>query len=251
MQSGLFGNTLLDALLADRPAAADRVLSEARTIDLVAGQVLQQAGRPIEFVCFPLSGILAMAWTLDEGGCVSVLGVGRTGAIHATLDIDLDRATCGIVAPMQGRAILIPAPAWQEFATGDAQARLHLDRYLGQLLTRSHRALACLMKHDVESRLCGWLLDLDDWERGRPISITHEGLARLLGVRRTTVTLMARTLQDAGIIWYRRGLIEVVDRHALRLASCECRRPAGGTGHDACASLGAGHAGEQVPEPSP
>ena len=44
----------------------------------------------------------------------------------------------------------------------------------------------------------------------------------MLGVKRTSVTLHARTLQQAGMIKYSRGHIQIVDVEALEEAVCEC-----------------------------
>ena len=44
----------------------------------------------------------------------------------------------------------------------------------------------------------------------------------MLGVQRTTVNLVARELQSAGLIRYRRGRIEIVDRSGLEKKACEC-----------------------------
>jgi len=41
-------------------------------------------------------------------------------------------------------------------------------------------------------------------------------------VRRTSVSLTAHALQDAGIIRYRRGIIDILDLERLRKISCEC-----------------------------
>ena len=44
----------------------------------------------------------------------------------------------------------------------------------------------------------------------------------MLGVRRTSVTLVASTLQRAGFIQYRRGHIRVIDVEGLQESACEC-----------------------------
>jgi Mn-dependent DtxR family transcriptional regulator len=46
----------------------------------------------------------------------------------------------------------------------------------------------------------------------------------MLGVRRPSVTVAARTLQKAGVIEYERGRITVTNRRGLEETSCECYR---------------------------
>jgi DNA-binding GntR family transcriptional regulator len=74
----------------------------------------------------------------------------------------------------------------------------------------------------MEARLCRWLLQTHDCMEGNAIPLTQEFLAQMLGARRTTVTLAAKLLQSAGLIRYRRGLIQIVDRPKLEKLSCEC-----------------------------
>ncbi|HEY6603406.1 MAG TPA: helix-turn-helix domain-containing protein, partial [Xanthobacteraceae bacterium] len=57
---------------------------------------------------------------------------------------------------------------------------------------------------------------------GGAIPLTQEFLGQMLGVRRTTVTIAAQLLQSAGLIRYRRGLIQIVNRPQLEELSCEC-----------------------------
>jgi hypothetical protein len=52
--------------------------------------------------------------------------------------------------------------------------------------------------------------------------LSHEFLAMMLGVRRQSVTLVAGTLQKAGLVVYKHGHITVLDRKQLEAGSCEC-----------------------------
>ena len=70
--------------------------------------------------------------------------------------------------------------------------------------------------------MCRWLLRIRDLTQSDEIKLTQEFLAQMLGVRRTSVTLVAGTLQRAGLISYRRGKIEITDVEAMRASSCEC-----------------------------
>ena len=52
--------------------------------------------------------------------------------------------------------------------------------------------------------------------------LSHEFLATMLGSSRPTVTLIAGTLQQAGLIRYRHGHMTILDREGLEAAACEC-----------------------------
>jgi CRP-like cAMP-binding protein len=84
------------------------------------------------------------------------------------------------------------------------------------------QATACNAAHSVEQRLARWLLLAQDRINKDEFPLTQEFVAMMLGASRPTVTLVAGTLQEAGLIKYRRGYVTIVDRESLEAASCEC-----------------------------
>lgn len=220
------GNAILDSIVSAEPAAA-ALLRETHQIDVAAGARLQQADEPVASTYFLTSGVLSLYLPLEDGVEVHTAATGADGAVYACSGMNLDKAAYSVVATLPAHAICIEARRWRDFLRESAFADDLLSRYADHLLTSSQQALACLMMHDVESRLCHWLLKLHAWQQGRPIAITHRGLAQLLGVRRTTITLIAQGLQFAGIIAYTRGTIHIRDPYALQQASCECHRLGG------------------------
>ena len=90
------------------------------------------------------------------------------------------------------------------------------------LLIQVQQTAACNALHAVEARLSRWLLQARDRLDSNTIALTHEFLSQMLGVRRTTVTVVANVLQQAGLIRYHRGQIEIVDRPGLEARACEC-----------------------------
>ena len=76
--------------------------------------------------------------------------------------------------------------------------------------------------HEVDARLCRWLLRARDLSGSNQLPFTQEFLAEMLGVQRTSVTTVARTLQEAGLVRYKRGKIEILDVEGLREGACEC-----------------------------
>src|SRR5262252_4183017 len=92
----------------------------------------------------------------------------------------------------------------------------------GLTLVQVQQTAACNALHPVEARLSRWLLRARDRLESNSIKLTHEFLSQMLGVRRTTVTVVANMLQQAGLIRYHRGHIEIVDRRGLEARACEC-----------------------------
>jgi CRP-like cAMP-binding protein len=97
-----------------------------------------------------------------------------------------------------------------------------VSRYLQGYLFLAMQSTACMALHHVQERCCRWLLMTHDRVREDQFELSHEFLAMMLGTTRPTVTLVAGTLQQAGMIKYRHGRITIVDRAALEGASCEC-----------------------------
>jgi CRP-like cAMP-binding protein len=90
------------------------------------------------------------------------------------------------------------------------------------LFAQAQQSAACNATHVIESRLCRWLLRAADLHGRDELPLTQEYIAQMLGVRRTSVTVVARTLQEAGMIRYTRGNIKLLDLPALRESACEC-----------------------------
>ena len=97
-------------------------------------------------------------------------------------------------------------------------------RYAQALVGVIMQSTACNAVHVVEERLARWLLMAHDRMGTDAFPLTQEFVAMMLGAARPTVTIVAGTLQKAGLITYQRGIVTIVDRKALEAASCECYR---------------------------
>ena len=104
----------------------------------------------------------------------------------------------------------------------DAHARNLLVSYSETLLSQVQQSVACNALHSTAERMCRWLLMMHDRAEGEALPYTHEFLSNMLGTNRKSVTLAAQALQASGLITYRRGKIQVLDRPGLEKASCEC-----------------------------
>src|SRR5215471_11029231 len=147
--------------------------------------------------------------------------IGRAGVIGASAGLGARAATRAIVQ-LPGTAAWLSASHFHAAANQSQAIRDLIVRYSDLLLAQVQQSVACNALHALEARLCRWLLQTHDCIDGDAIPLTQEFLGQMLGVRRTTVTIAARLLQNAGLIRYRRGLIHIVDRPALEDISCEC-----------------------------
>ena len=94
--------------------------------------------------------------------------------------------------------------------------------YQSTVYFQAQQTAACQALHQVEARMCRWLLRAQDAVGGETLNLTQEFLSHMLGVRRTSVSGSANKLQEEGLITYKRGVIRIVDRKGLEKRSCEC-----------------------------
>jgi CRP-like cAMP-binding protein len=128
------------------------------------------------------------------------------------------------VVPLPGFAFAVDAFRFQTALQDHAKLRAACEAYAQAFLANLLQNVACNACHRVEQRCARWLLMCDDQAEDGSFELTQEYLAEMLGVRRSTVTVVARSLQSAGLICYHRGAIRVVDRRRLEAVACECYR---------------------------
>jgi CRP-like cAMP-binding protein len=193
-----------------------------RTIALERGVMLHDVGEEIEHVYFPHNGMVSLVAVMQSGATVETATIGRGGVVGASAGLGA-RSTFGrAVVQLPGTAAWLSGAQFRAAANQSQAIRDLIVRYNDLLLAQVQQAVACNALHALEARLSRWLLQTHDCVDGDAISLTQEFLGQMLGVRRTTVTLSARLLQSAGLIRYRRGLIQIVDRARLEDISCEC-----------------------------
>jgi len=113
------------------------------------------------------------------------------------------------------------APLREEFSKSADLQNLFVS-FSETLLSQIMQTVGCNSLHSVEERLSRWLLMMHDRAEGEQLTYTHEFLARIMGSNRTSITLAAQNLKNAGIINYRRGMMQIEDRAGLEAVSCEC-----------------------------
>jgi CRP-like cAMP-binding protein len=193
-----------------------------RTIPLERGAMLYDAGEEIEHVYFPHSGMVSLVAVMQNGATVETATIGRAGVIGASAGLGARSTIARAIVQLPGTAAWISASQFHTAAAQSPALRDLIVRHNDVLLAQVQQSVACNALHGLEARLCRWLLQTHDCIDGNVIPLTQEFLGQMLGVRRTTVTIAARLLQSAGLIRYRRGHIQILDRAALEDIACEC-----------------------------
>jgi CRP-like cAMP-binding protein len=193
-----------------------------KSVALDHGAVLHEQGAPVETVYFPLSGAVSLLAVMQSGEAVETSIVGNEGAIGLFAEFGPWQACTRATVQAPGAAESVPAAVFKIVASNNERIRRLMHRYKETLSAQTQQSVACNALHSVEERVARWLLQLADRIDNVELPITQDALSQMLGVRRTTVTLIAQKLQDDGIIRYRRGRIVVTDRAALQGLACEC-----------------------------
>jgi CRP-like cAMP-binding protein len=214
-------NLLLSALNRDDYALLRPHLAEIR---LKQKAVLQEANSPITHAYFPLDGMISLLATFETGEEIEIAAIGREGAVGTRPGLPPQLAFAKAIVQLPGTALKIEIGKFQE-AARKSIAITHVATCANEVMAINlQQSAACNALHGLESRLARWLLHCHDRIGSNDLPLAQEFLSQMLGVRRTTVTLAAHTLQQAGMISYRRGKVQITDRKALEAVSCDCYR---------------------------
>lgn len=212
-------NHLLGAFPAQEYA---RVAGDLEWMPMPLGLVLCESGARMEYVYFPTTSIVSLLYVLKDGASAEIGVVGNEGVVGISLFMGGETTPSRAVVRCAGHGYRMKAHLLlQEFNRGGPVLRLLL-RYTQSLITQMTQTAVCNRHHSVEQQLCRALLLSLDRMAGHSLKMTQELIASMLGVRREGVTAAAGDLQRAGLISYRRGHIDVLDRDGLENAVCEC-----------------------------
>ncbi|MFZ0055870.1 MAG: Crp/Fnr family transcriptional regulator [Pseudolabrys sp.] len=212
-------NQLLGAI---EPASRKRIDPHLEPITLKLGAVVCEAGGLLKHAYFPQGSVLSLLTVLENGSAIETANIGREGAfgLFAAMysRVSFNRCIVQLVGPM----VRCPIEVVQSEFKASEHLRDLFVSFSETLLSQVQQTVACNAMHTTEERMCRWLLMMHDRAEGETLTYTHEFLANILGTNRKSVTLAAQSMQNAGLISYRRGTMQVLDRAGLEKASCEC-----------------------------
>jgi CRP-like cAMP-binding protein len=213
------GNLLLASLSPSDAAALEPHL---KPVHLEHEKVLFEAGGEVTDIYFPTGAIVSLVVGLSSGEVIEAAMVGKDGVVGASAALGGNIPVNQGIVQLAGPALMCNVDVLKSAAFQSRSLLSALFRHEQTVYAQASQSAACMAAHQVEARLCRWLLRARDLADNDSLQFTQEFLAEMLGVKRTSVTLHARTLQQAGMIKYSRGKIQITDLEALQDTVCEC-----------------------------
>lgn len=193
-------------------------------VSLSLKRVLFNPNEPIEHVHFVRSGVVSLVANMEDRTVVELATVGNEGMVGLSVFLGADAIPVQAFVQIPGHATRMPADQFKAAIGSSHRLPELLNRYTQALFLQIAQGAACNRVHSIEERCARWLLLTHDRVDSDHFELTQEFLGQMLGVRRPSVNVAARTLQQAGLIRYSRGNITVLDRAGLEAAACECYR---------------------------
>ena len=204
------------------PVAAGLLKPLLRTIIVEHGDVLHASNGEIEFAYFPQSCIISVLARTEQGQTAETSIVGREGMIGSSCIHGITTSFAESVVQVGGEAARVSASDVHRVGQASESFRKLVALFDLSLLAQSQQSTACQALHQVESRAARWLLQCRKRLGSNDIRLTQEFFGQMLGVQRTTINLVERTLQSAGLIEIGRGRIAILDVDGLKAVSCDC-----------------------------
>ena len=194
----------------------------SRELELTAGQLIYEADARVDAVYFPRGSVISLVSTLSTGQSVEAAMVGRDGMIGASAALDGKISLSRAVVQMGGLATVCTPDDFKSVAMKSERLHSVIIRHEQAVYAQALQSVACNVTHPVESRLARWMLRARDLSQSDTLPFTQEFLAEMLGVQRTSISPVAHSLQEAGLIKYTRGSIQITNAGGLHDVACEC-----------------------------
>jgi CRP-like cAMP-binding protein len=215
------GNRLLARL---PPEEYQRLFPRLQPVPLALKHVVYEVRSSIDFAYFPSRGVISALTLMEDGRAIEVATIGDEGMVGLPLLVGAKTTANRMIVQVPGEALRMAEDVLREEVSRDSALRRLLVLYHTAFLAQVSQAVACNGLHSVYQRCCRWLLMTQDRAHSDVFPMTHEFLAEMLGVRRSTVSEVLEPFQEKGLIRYSRGRFTVLDRDGLMAGSCECYR---------------------------
>ena len=198
------------------------LLSQAELVQLNFADLLCKPGESYQYVYFPLTAFISLIAKLPKHPALEMGLIGYEGMLGATTLLGTRQVPSEAIIQGSGQAWRLPIETFEGLLAQNTNLKQIVETYLYTLLCQLSQNAVCAHFHSIESRLARWLLMSHDRIQTDELYLTHQFLADMLGVRRSSITEAAGNLQLRGSISYNRGRLHILDRQALLARCCSC-----------------------------
>ena len=216
------GNQIHNEILLGLSADCGELLSKLEYVRLKVHNVLFEPGDALKSVYFGNSGMISILSVFPDGKSVEVGLVGKEGFVGLPLLVGFQTASTRAVSQLDATAFRVNGETLMALLPRCPELQQRLEQYSQISTMQVTQIAACNRLHEVHERLARWLLMCSDRVSSNDLALTQEFLGQMLGTRRSSVTVAAGILQEAGIITTARGDVKIVSRKKLEDAACEC-----------------------------
>ena len=184
--------------------------------------VLYEAEEAPTHAYFMTTGIASVVSTMSSGATAEVGVVGREGIVGSMQLLGPGLVPTHCFMQLDGTALKIPFSELNKAFRSSEEIRDRILEFIQEQALSLSQLAGCNRFHESEERLARWLLMVQDRTQSDVLNLTQEFLAMMLGSQRSTVTLVAGSLQRSGLIEYQRGRVKILNRANLEAAACDC-----------------------------
>jgi CRP-like cAMP-binding protein len=215
--------TVSNKVLASLPQEEFALIQpHLKTCFFKLGQVIYHEGDSINYVYFPKYGMISLLSMTEDGNTVEIAYTSREGMLGLPIILGRNEMPYQALAQSKVECLYVEAEIIVKLFNELKVFRNIVLRYVFALMKQLSQTGVCNHFHTVETRLCRWLLIMSENSKSNTLQLTQEFLSHMLGVQRTSVGFVAGALQNAGIIRYRRGKLDIIDIERLKECVCEC-----------------------------
>lgn len=210
-------------LFASMPADSQKRLApELKLVLLPLDKILHSPSESASHMYFPIDAIVALVHLIDDGSSSKIAMIGNEGLVGAFSFLSDENTSIQAMTLSSGYAYSVPKRLMQEEFNRHGDTFILMLRYIQTLFAQTSQTAVCNRHHTIEQQFCRLLLLVLDRMPCNNIVMTHDLIAKMLGVRRGGVSEVAGKLQKLEIITYHRGHITVLQRAQLEKMCCEC-----------------------------
>ena len=193
-----------------------------KRVSLTKDQYLYQQDDEIDVIYFPETAVVSEFQILEDGRTIEVGIIGNEGAVGIASAFNACRAANCMQVCVPGTALAIGRDIFEREVMSDPRLQTTLHNYINGQIKQLSQRVVCNTFHSVEQRFCSWLLTLHKRSRREKFKLTHEHVARVLGVHRPSVTCIAQTLRERKLIDYGRARLVISNKSGLENIACKC-----------------------------